>query len=96
MKVIGTFYLPAAARHPVNSPLDFPLAVYHPKHGDDVESSDDDMADGSAAPKQFFKFKASGSHKGPYDFDNIKPVQQLGSEHHVRLSLPSPSFPSSA
>ncbi|KAG1678566.1 WD repeat-containing protein 44 [Nymphon striatum] len=56
--------------------------VYHTKHGDDMDSSDEDVNDGTAAGRNFIKYKASSSHKGPYDFDNIKLVQELGSQHN--------------
>jgi hypothetical protein len=34
-----------------------------------------------------FKVKASHSHKGPYDFDLLVPVQELNSQTMVRVFL---------
>jgi hypothetical protein len=31
----------------------------------------------------FFQVKASRSNNGPYDFVNLKPIQDLGGEHTV-------------
>lgn len=53
--------------------------VYHARHNEEmVESSEDEpMTDA----KQSIKFKSASSHKGPYEFDNLKLIQDLSGQH---------------
>lgn len=53
--------------------------VYHSKHNDDIEDSEEDNIPTEARPS--FKFKAAHGHKGPYEFDTVKEVQDLTGEH---------------
>uniref|UniRef100_T1JI81 WD repeat-containing protein 44 n=1 Tax=Strigamia maritima TaxID=126957 RepID=T1JI81_STRMM len=53
--------------------------VKHARHTDDgVESSEDEP---TADSKQSIKFKSASSHKGPYEFDKLKLIQDLGGVH---------------
>ncbi|GAB6020560.1 hypothetical protein CHUAL_003240 [Chamberlinius hualienensis] len=53
--------------------------VYHSRHPDDMaDPSEDELA---GDPKQAIKFKSSGSNKGPYEFNDLKLVQDLSGEH---------------
>ncbi|ELU01236.1 hypothetical protein CAPTEDRAFT_177177 [Capitella teleta] len=47
-------------------------------HGEASESEDDDTLD----ERRMIKVRASNSHKGPYDFDLLVPVQDLGNQHN--------------
>lgn len=59
--------------------------VYHARHAEEtMESSEEE---GCADPRQAFKFKSSSSHKGPYEFNNLKLTQDLGGEHTVRVVI---------
>ncbi|PSN30230.1 WD repeat-containing protein 44, partial [Blattella germanica] len=51
--------------------------VSHARHKEDVM----DIVDDVNPEEQYIKLKASGSHKGPYEFDNLQHVQDLGGEH---------------
>lgn len=54
--------------------------VFHTDQ-DDPSSSDDE----GMPYTRPVKFKAAHSFKGPFDFDQIKVVQDLSGEHMVRL-----------
>jgi hypothetical protein len=51
--------------------------VSHARHKEDVM----DIVDDVYPEEQYIKLKASGSHKGPYEFDSLQHVQDLGGEH---------------
>lgn len=51
--------------------------VSHARHKEDVMDIVDDVYPG----EQYIKLKASGSHKGPYEFDSLQHVQDLVGEH---------------
>ncbi|KAK6617035.1 hypothetical protein RUM44_005392 [Polyplax serrata] len=51
--------------------------VSHARHKEDGM----DIMDEGNAGEQYIKLKASNSHKGPYDFDSLKHVQDLSGEH---------------
>lgn len=53
--------------------------VYHARHSEDIMESSEEEPTGEQ--RHVFKFKASGSHKGPYEFNNLKLVQDLSGEH---------------
>lgn len=46
-------------------------------------SSSDEEEEGD---RRFIKIKASKTHKGPYDFDMLVPVQYMEGAHHVSIS----------
>ncbi|XP_015519208.1 WD repeat-containing protein 44 isoform X1 [Neodiprion pinetum] len=52
--------------------------VSHARHKEDIMDIVDDVYPGE---QQYIKLKASNSHKGPYEFDNIQHVQDLSGEH---------------
>lgn len=58
------------------------LAVFHTDPDDPSSSDDEGMPYTRPA-----KFKAAHGLKGPFDFDQIKVVQDLSGEHMVRASL---------
>ena len=51
------------------------------QRGESSPSSSDDESEES---RRMIKIKASHSHKGPYDFDLLVPVQENHSAHNVR------------
>ncbi|XP_049785199.1 WD repeat-containing protein 44 [Schistocerca cancellata] len=51
--------------------------VSHARHKEDVMDIVDEVNPG----EQYIKLKASGSHKGPYEFDSLQHVQDLSGEH---------------
>nr|CAD7256714.1 unnamed protein product [Timema shepardi] len=51
--------------------------VSHARHKEDVMDIVDEVNPG----EQNIKLKASGSHKGPYEFDSLQHVQDLSGEH---------------
>lgn len=57
-------------------------SVFHTDQDDPSSSDDEGMPYTRPA-----KFKAAHSFKGPFDFDQIKVVQDLSGEHMVRTSL---------
>lgn len=57
-------------------------SVFHTDPDDPSSSDDEGMPYTRPA-----KFKAAHSLKGPFDFDQIKVVQDLSGEHMVRASL---------
>lgn len=58
------------------------LSVFHTDPDDPSSSDDEGMPYTRPA-----KFKAAHSLKGPFDFDQIKVVQDLSGEHMVRGCL---------
>lgn len=58
------------------------FSVFHTDPDDPSSSDDEGMPYTRPA-----KFKAAHSLKGPFDFDQIKVVQDLSGEHMVRGSL---------
>lgn len=56
-------------------------SVFHTDQDDPSSSDDEGMPYTRPA-----KFKAAHSFKGPFDFDQIKVVQDLSGEHMVRWS----------
>lgn len=59
------------------------LLVFHTDQ-DDPSSSDDE----GMPYTRPVKFKAAHGFKGPYDFEQIKVVQDLSGEHMVGLNFP--------
>lgn len=59
-----------------------PFSVFHTDPDDPSSSDDEGMPYTRPA-----KFKAAHSLKGPFDFDQIKVVQDLSGEHMVRACL---------
>ena len=57
------------------------VAVFHKE-----ESSPSDSDEEADESRRMIKIKASNSHKGPYDFDLLVPVQDIGSAHNVSNS----------
>lgn len=55
-------------------------SVFHTDQDDPSSSDDEGMPYTRPA-----KFKAAHSFKGPFDFDQIKVVQDLSGEHMVKL-----------
>lgn len=51
--------------------------VSHARHKEDIM----DIVDDVYPEEQYIKLKASGSHKGPYEFDSLHHVQDLSGEH---------------
>ncbi|XP_076338812.1 WD repeat-containing protein 44 [Tachypleus tridentatus] len=52
--------------------------VYHLKHNDELDSSEEDVA---SDLRHTLKVKAASSHKGPYEFDGVRLVQEITGEH---------------
>lgn len=63
------------------------VSVFHTDQDDPSSSDDEGMPYTRPA-----KFKAAHSFKGPFDFDQIKVVQDLSGEHTVRAPLRFFSF----
>ena len=65
---------------------DLCFSVFH--HNESSASDSDDESDET---RRMIKIKAAHSHKGPYDFDLLVPVQEVPSAHnvsaHFRLAL---------
>lgn len=63
----------------VNKLKDVADEVKHSRHSEDIDTSEEEIMSPDARPS--VKIKASGSHKGPYEFEGIKVLQELTGEH---------------
>ncbi|XP_067118592.1 WD repeat-containing protein 44 isoform X3 [Centruroides vittatus] len=63
----------------VNKLKDVADEVKHSRHSEDIDTSEEETMSPDARPS--VKIKASGSHKGPYEFEGIKVLQELTGEH---------------